>query len=110
MDHKQWTGVHPLSGDDGPPTKRREAPPRRAASAVAEILCVLLIVLLVGAIVYGVQQRKKTIDLQATLDAATSTVVYEPLSKAGDGSYKDQGPAAKSKAVLSRLSKWKDRR
>jgi hypothetical protein len=107
MVYEEYSAAHPFSGEDGARPATKEALPGIVLKHVAELLCVVLLVMLLGSVLYGVRQAKAIGALQQTLDSAKGEVVYEPLSKAGDGSYKDGTPGGKSKAVLQRLKGWR---
>jgi hypothetical protein len=107
MEYEEYSAVHPLSGESRPARPAtKEALPSRVRY-VAEFLCVVLMVALLGAVLNGVRQAKAIRALQSTLDSAKGEVVYEPLSKTGDGSYKEGQPGGKSRAVLQRLKGWR---
>jgi hypothetical protein len=107
MDYDEYSARHPLSGEVGARPATKEALPSSWSRHVAELLCVVLLVALLGALLNGVRQAKAIRALQSTLDSAKGEVVYEPLSKAGDGSYKEGQPGGKSRDVLQRLKGWR---
>ncbi len=107
MVYEEYSAAHPLSGEGGARSATKEALPGSVLKHVAELLCVVLLVMLLGSVLYGVRQAKAIRSLQETLASAKGSVVYEPLSKAGDGSYKEGQPGSKSKAVLQRLKGWR---
>jgi len=107
MDYEDYAARHPLSGGRVPAASRatKEGSPG-GKQYYAEFICVLLLCCLLGAALYGREQAKTIAKLRGTLSTAVGAVVYEPLSRAGDGSY-TEGPAAKSKDILGRLKGWR---
>ena len=106
MSYEDYSAAHPFSGEVGARPATKEALPSSWLRHAAEFLCVVLMVVLLGSVLYGYRQAKAIRALQETLASAKGEVVYEPLSKAGDGSYQEQ-PGGKSKAVLQRLKVWR---
>jgi hypothetical protein len=107
MGYDEYAARHPLSGDVDARPATKEALPSSWLKHAAELLCVVLLVVLLGALLNGVRQAKAIRALQETLASAKGEVVYEPLSKAGDGSYQEGQPGGKSRAVLQRLKGWR---
>ena len=107
MDYDEYSARHPLSGEVDARPATKEALPAVLRRGVAELLCVILIVALLVAVLNGYRQAKTIRELRWAMSSAEETVVYEPLSKAGDGSYQEGQPGGKSRAVLQRLKGWR---
>jgi len=107
MDYEDYSARHPLSGEGGARPATKEALPAGLQRGIAEILCVVLIVALLVAVLNGVRQARTIRELRWAMSSAKENVVYEPLSKAGDGSYQEGQPGGKGKAVLQRLKGWR---
>lgn len=107
MSYEEYSARHPLSGEVGARPATKEALPAGVRRGVAEFICVVLLVALLVAVLNGVRQAKTIRELQFSMQSATEKFVYEPLSKAGDGSYQEGQPGGKSRAVLQRLKGWR---
>ncbi len=102
--------THPLDGVVGEPAAQAGVNRVWVAAALGLALVLGLAVLAGGSLAYRYYRLARV--AKESLEAAKGGVVYEPLSKVGDGSYEEAaggGGAGKAKA-LNVLRRLRDRR
>ena len=103
--------THPLSGVQHTSSGARVVPVEgttsrdRSLAYAVWVLAFLLGVAVLGGCSIGLRLWSAAGAAKETLNAATRTIEYEPLSKVNDGSYEEEagGGRAKSLGVLRRL-------